>query len=173
MDSNLVNTNSTSSTHPYYSSVTKNSPQMQGIVNRPDLTNGVNMCKRSLWIYCPWKNAPNKPNCTHNQLHIISPPCNATARTNVGFSTDQHPLFWVHVPTEMKPSFDTKENEHGAYFFIMHPHEGTNSQNSVLLHNLWHRVHEPINANATVVTHFVPMMHAHSVSVDKFYPLNI
>jgi len=69
-------------------------------------------------------------------------------------------IMWLQTSTGTKPSFETKQNE---YRIFLHRalHEGTLSQNPILINVLFHRVHRPkapyIGVNAAVLLQFLLM----------------
>jgi hypothetical protein len=98
--------------------------------NRTGVKNGVRMC---ITYQCEFvvseNNGPNNPNGTPPTL--IS--CIGTSWISVGNLL----IVRGHASCEMKPSITNKQHKCGIYHI---PHEGTISQNSLVLHDLRCRV---------------------------------
>jgi len=72
-----------------------------------------------------------------------------------------------HASSELKPSFTAKQHKCGIYHLT---HEGTSSQNSLVLRDLCCRVFGSqslsIDISAALLYHFVPMMQTRPFSVQ-------
>jgi hypothetical protein len=66
-------------------------------------------------------------------LHITAiTSCNDTSQINMACYANQNPaILWVHVSTEIRPSFVAKQHECGVYYFNITTHEVTGAQNSL------------------------------------------
>ena len=76
----------------------------------------------------------------------------------------------LHVRIEMQPSCINTRHERGVLFLQRAPRNGTSSQNSALLYDQCRTVWEPesssMDANATVLWHFVMTTHISPVYVS-------